>query len=190
MSEDSAATPRHPASPPDGASVPVSNAPPAPVAAPKHRRTRWWWIAGTLALVSLAGLCAYLIVVADQWRSRVDDLTEISTSLGQQVADETAARENAEDAASTLQSQLDTATARITDLANEEANATDHEGAWMNLVDAMVDCADGRQDLIDVLTDSRLYFPDKTNAQYERELTTYCDGVTSDYATFKTEIGK
>jgi len=143
-----------------------------------------------LAFTALVGLSAYLIVVANQWSSRVDELTTISADLGQQVAEQAVALESAQNKAATAQSQLDTATARITDLANEEANATDHEGVWINLVDAMADCADGRQDLIDVLTNSDLYFPGKTNAQYESELTTYCDGVTADYADFKTEIGK
>lgn len=160
-------------------------------AAPKRRRLRWlWWTSGSLAFVALAGLCAYLVVVSDQWSTRVDELTAISGDLGQQVADQTAARQSAEAAATTIQSQLDTATARITDLANEEANATDHEGVWINLVDSMVECADGRQGLIDVLTNSSLYFPGKTNSQYESELTTYCDGVKADYTDFKTEIGK
>ena len=174
-----------------GASGPWSAPPPPPTSTPEHRRlSRWWWAAGSLTFAALAGLSAYLIVVSHQWSNRVDDLTAVSESLGEQVADQTMARQSAEADASTLQSQLDTATARITDLANEEANATDHESVWINLVDAMANCADGRQDLIDVLTNSRLYFPNKTNAQYEDEITAYCDGVKSDYADFKTEIGK
>jgi len=181
-----------PALPPStGEDGPWPAPPPPPTSTPNHRRmSRWWWAAGSLVFAALVGLSAYLIVVSQQWSNRVDDLTAISESLGAQVADETMARQSAEAEASTLQSQVDTATARITDLANEEANATDHEAVWINLVDAMADCADGRQDLIDVLTNSRLYFPGKTNAQYESEITTYCDGVESDYAEFKTEIGK
>lgn len=157
----------------------------------RRRRLRWlWWTAGSVFVASLAGLCAYLVVVAHQWSSRVDELTAISQDLGTQVADQTAARQAADAKASTLQSQLDNSKARITDLANQEANAVDHEAVWINLVDSMVSCADSRQELIDVLTNSRLYFPGKTNAQYENEVTAYCDGVKSDYAKFKVEIGK
>ena len=163
----------------------------APPPEPKHRRLRWlWWTTGSIAVASLAGLCAYLAVVAQQWSDRVDDLTTISQDLGTRVSDETAARQSAEANAATLQSQLDTATARITVLADEEANANDHESVWINLVDSLIDCSNGRQDLIEVLTNPRLYFPGKTNAQVENELTTYCSGLTTEYGTFKAEIGK
>lgn len=209
MSEDSAAVPAPvslaPAEPtaifepgsstvfvtdPAGQASPEADAAPS---TPKHRRRRlrWlWWTAGSVFVASLAGLCAYLVVVAHQWSSRVDELTAISQDLGTQVADQTTARQVADAKASTLQSQLDTSNARITDLANQEANAVDHEGVWINLVDSMISCADSRQELIDVLTNSRLYFPGKTNAQYENEVTAYCDGVKAQYTTYKAEIGK
>jgi len=209
MSEDSAAVPAPVSSaqaepaftfePGSPTMFATDTAPPSPPEAdaapstPKHRRRRlrWlWWTAGSVFVASLAGLCAYLAVVAHQWSSRVDELTAISQDLGTQVADQTAARQAADANTSTLQSQLDTSKARITDLANQEANAVDHEGVWINLVDSMISCADSRQELIDVLTDSRLYFPGKTNAQYENEVTAYCDGVKSEYAKFKAEIGK
>lgn len=158
---------------------------------PKHRRLRWlWWTTGSIAVASLAGLCAYLAVVAQQWSDRVDDLTTISQDLGTRVSDEAAARQSAEADASTLRSQLDTATARITVLADEEANANDHESVWIDLVDSLIDCSNGRQDLIEVLTNPRLYYPGKTNAQVENELTTYCSTLTTEYGTFKAEIGK
>ncbi len=166
----------------------------AALAAPPKRnarRLRWlWWTTGSLIVTSLAGLCAYLAVVANQWSNRVDDLTAISQDLGTQVAEQTAARKTAEANAAALQSQLDTATSRITILANEEANATDHESVWINLVGAMIECSDGRQELINVLTNSRLYFPGQTTAQVESDLTTYCDGLATEYTDFKAEIGK
>jgi hypothetical protein len=207
MSEDSAAVPAplssaavEPAPTFDTgqrASLTVDTAPQAPgnpdaaPNTPKRRRLRWlWWTAGSVFVASLAGLCAYLVVVAHQWSGRVDELTAISQGLGTQVADQTAARQTADAKASTLQSQLDTSKARITDLANQEANAVDHEGVWINLVDSMISCADERQNLIDALTTPNSYFVGKSKAQVETEITTYCDEVKAKYATFKAEIGK
>lgn len=188
MTEDSVTEPAPLVVPGADASIPEVD---GPTPGPKRRRLRWlWWTSGSLVVASLAGLCAYLVVVSNQWSDRVDDLTTVSHDLGTQVSDETAARLAAEAKANTLQSQLDTATERITVLADEEANATDHETTWIDLVDAFIDCANGRQDLIDVLTNSRLYFPGETNAQVENDLVGYCDGLVSQYTDFKTEIGK
>lgn len=160
--------------------------------APTRRRLRWlWWTTGSVFVTALAGLCAYLAVVAHQWSGRVDDLTTISQDLGKRVADQTAAKQTADAKVSTLQSQLDASNARLTDLANEEANAVDHEAVWINLVDSMISCADERQNLIDALTTPNSYFLDgKSKAQVENEITTYCDGLKSDYTTYKAEIGK
>ena len=207
MSEDSAAVPTpvssaqaeptftfEPGSPAAFATDTARQAPPEADAAPstpKRRRLRWlWWTAGSVFVASLAGLCAYLAVVAHQWSSRVDELAAISQDLGTQVADQTAARQAADAKASTLQSQLDTSKARITDLANQEANAVDHEAVWINLVDSLISCADGRQNLIDALNTPNSYFKGKTKAQVENDLTTYCDGVKAEYTTYKAEIGK
>lgn len=209
MSEDSAAVPAPVSSaqaesaftfePGSPTMFATDTAPPSPPEAdaapstPKHRRRRlrWlWWTAGSVFVASLAGLCAYLAVVAHQWSSRVDELTAISQDLGTQVADQTAARQAADANTSTLQSQLDTSKARITDLANQEANAVDHEAVWINLVDSMISCADGRQNLIDALNTPNSYFKGKTKVQVENDLTTYCDGVKAEYTTFKAEIGK
>jgi hypothetical protein len=157
---------------------------------PKRRHLRWlWWTAGSVFVASLAGLCAYLVVVAHQWSSRVDELTAISQDLGTRVADQTAARQAADAKASTLQSQLDTSTARIKDLANQEANAVDHEGVWINLVDSMISCADERQQVIDAYIQGG-HFQGISNAGYAADITTYCDEVKAKYTTFKVEIGK
>ncbi|NTV40181.1 MAG: hypothetical protein HGA51_09565, partial [Demequinaceae bacterium] len=151
---------------------------------------RWlWWTSGSLAVASLAGLCAYLAVVAHQWSDRVDDLTAVSQDLGNRVADETAARKAADAQAADLQSQLDNATERITTLANEEANATDHESVWINLVDALIQCEGGWVAHSTVLK-GEMRYPDTTTAKAEAELVAYCDGLKTDYADFKAEIGK
>lgn len=164
---------------------------PQPQNQPQRRRLNWlWWTSGSLIVASLAALCVYLVVVSNQWSNRVDDLTSVSQDLGSQLSEETTARLQSEAKAASLQSQLDTATARITVLADEEANATDHETVWINLVDSFIDCANGRQELIEVLNNPRLYFPGKSNTRVEQDLVEYCDGLASDYVDFKTEIGK
>lgn len=155
-----------------------------------RRRKRWlWWAAGSLVATSLVGLCAYLAVVSHQWSTRVDDLTAVSHELGTEVSEQTAARKAAQAEATALQVQLDTAKARITTLADEEANATDREAVWIDLVDAVISCADERQVVIDAYINSRR-FQGISNAGYAAEITEYCEGLKSDYADYKAEIGK
>ena len=151
---------------------------------------RFGWVLAGLGVLGLVGLSAYLIVVSREWSSRADELTLISRDLGQQVADAEAAKAEAEARMVAAQVELDNATSRISDLANEEAHANDRESVLIGYVDAMISCADSRQELIDVLTDSRLYFPGKTSHQVEMEVTAYCDGVAADFSAFKEEIGQ
>jgi uncharacterized protein YoxC len=155
-------------------------------AAPKRKRKlRWlWWTLAILAAVALIALSVYLIMVTNGWRNYSDELEatleNVKTTAAQDRADTAAMAARLE----TVEGQLETANARITELANEEANATDSQEALRNHVEAMISCADGRQELIDVLTDSRYYFPGKSNAQVERELTEFCDQVKNDYNAY------
>lgn len=177
---------------PDAAAPSTNDTPPTNEPAQlrrKHRVLRWiGWSSATLGVLALIGLSAYLVDVSRQWSDRVDELTVISTDLGQRVADAESAQADAEARMAAARTELDNATSRISDLANEEAHANDRESVLIDYVDAMISCADSRQKLIDVLTDSRYYFPGKTNFQMEKETTTFCDGVSSDFAAFKTEI--
>lgn len=156
----------------------------------KHRVLRWFgWSSAVLGALALVALSAYLVVVSGQWSGQVDELALISKDLGQRVADAEAAQADAEVRMEAAQLELDNAMSRITDLANEEAQAKDRESVLIDYVDAMISCADSRQNLIDVLTTPNLSFESgKSKAQVEREITTYCDGVTSDFSAFKTEI--
>ena len=155
----------------------------------KHRVLRWFgWSFAGLGVLALIGLSAYLVDVSGQWSDRVDELTVISEDLGQQVADADSAQADAQARMEAAQVELDNATSRISDLANEEAQAKDRDSVLVDYVDAMISCADSRQELIDVLTDSRYYFRGRTNFQVEKETTTYCDGVSSDFSDFKKEI--
>jgi hypothetical protein len=156
----------------------------------RHRVLRrvGWGFAGT-GVLALVALSAYLVVISGQWTDRVDQLTAISTDLGQQVADAEAAQAEAEARQGVAEVELGNATSRISDLANEEAQANDRESVLMDYVDAMISCADSRQNLIDALTTPNSYFENgKSKAQVEREVTTYCDSVTADFSAFATEI--
>lgn len=164
-----------------------SDAPPP--ARRRHRVLRWvGWSSAGLGVLALIGLSAYLVDVSRQWSDRVDELTVISTDLGQRVATAESSEADAEARMVAAQVELKNATSRISDLANEEAHANDRESVLIDYVDAMISCADSRQKLIDVLTDPHYYFPGKTNFQMEKETTTYCDGVSSDFSAFKKEI--
>lgn len=175
----------------------TDEAPPAPPSTPlpdqdQPRRTAprvVRRVVTSAAMAALAAGCAYLWVVAHQWETRAADLTAISEDLGAEVVAEQDARAEADANAAALQVQLDTATARITDLANEEAAATDNEAVLVNYLDAMIDCADDWVQHASVLKGTYRY-TDKTTAQVERELTAYCDGIKAEYATLKAELGR
>ena len=154
-------------------------------------RRRWVRPLTVVVMVGLIGVSTYLVVVSHQWKDRVDHLTTISEDLGAGVADARAAQSEAEAALTATQAELDTATARITALSNEKANATDHESVLTNYVDAMISCADGRAQVIRVLTGRYVFDDGKSAATHANELDDYCAGVAQDYHTFtSTELGQ
>lgn len=212
MSEDSFGVPATPVTPQTYAAAPEpysalpESAPeilplvdPAPVpsteddgahSSPRRKRRLWlWWTAGSVVAASLVGLCAYLAVVSHQWSTRVDELTAVSHELGTEVSEQTSARKTAVAEAAALQLQLDTAKTRITTLADEEANANDRESVWIDLVDAFIECEDGWVKHAEVLK-GKMVYPATTTARAEAELVAYCEGLITDYADYKAEIGK
>lgn len=138
-------------------------------------------------MLALIGVSAYLVVVSRQWSDRVDELTAISQDLGQKVAQEQAAKEEAQTQADDVQAQLDTLKGRVTELANSEANAVDSQATLTNYLDAMISCADNRANLINGYggrwqgDDGQVI----STRQYAAELTEYCDSVKQNYADFK-----
>ena len=154
---------------------------------PLAKRLRWvWWTAACLAFASMAGVCAYLVVVSRQWSDRVDTLTAVSTDLGNQVASQTAARKAADDATESLKGELGTADSRITDLTNEEANAKDREAVWINYLDAMIECEQGWVKHATVLK-GNYHYVGTTTAAEEARLVAYCDGIINDYNKYKAD---
>lgn len=159
--------------------------------APRKRRARWLW--PTLAAVSLtgmAGLSVYLAVVAFQWSDQVDKLTVISTDLGATVTDATTERDAAVAERDAMAAQLEAAKARITELANEEANAKDSESVLIEYVDAMRACSDQRAEIIRVLLNKNLVFEGTTPRAVEAETAAQCDQIASDFDAYKAELGQ
>ncbi|WP_291380198.1 hypothetical protein [Demequina sp.] len=175
--------------PPSDASVPPLEASVPPRR--KRRLLRWFgWSFASLGVLALIGLSAYLVVVSNQWSDRVDELTVISEDLGQSVADARAAQADAEARMDIARVELENATTRITDLANEEAQAKDRESVLIDYVDAMISCADGRAVVIKVLTTRYVFDDGRSASAHARELDAYCDDVSSQFSAFKEEIAQ
>ena len=154
----------------------------------KRKGLKWLWV--TLVSLLVAGLIAlsvYMIVITNNWQEYSEELEVAVEDLRAVAAEDRAATEATQARLDTVQSQLDTANQRITDLANEEANAIDTRDILRNYMDAMISCADGRQELIRALKDSSLYYPGKTKQQVENELTEYCNSVKNDYNDYLAE---
>ncbi len=139
------------------------------------------------SLVGLAALSAYLWMVNGQWIEQNDQLRAEALELGETLATERAEAELQAEQLALIGSQLDSATARISDLANEEANAIDDRKLLESLVENYRFCSDQRQTIIDVLTDSRLYFPGSSAAQVERTTTAACNEVNANFEAYQAE---
>ncbi len=166
-----------------------------PVAAPKPKRRVLTWVVRsvvTLVMLGLIAVSAYLVVVSQKWSERVDELTGISEDLGAEVATERAAKEGALAAADDVQSQLDTLKARVTDLANEEANVKDREDVLIQLLESMTQCADERGTLLDGYGSqwrSNSTGEILTSRQYADQITEYCVSVQAGIDDFFAEEG-
>lgn len=153
------------------------------VAAPPRKHSlKWLWITLTsLVVAGLIALSVYMIVITNGWRDYAAELEVAVEDLRATAAEDRATTEATQSRLDTVQLQLDNANARITELANEEANATDTRAILRNHMEAMISCADERQELIRALKNSNLYYPGKTKQQVENEITEYCEDVKSDY---------
>lgn len=195
-------TPVFAPTPPSGAvQVPASGAVQIPASAPVHTaatkpkgRALKWIVRSvvTLVMLGLIAVSAYLVVVSKQWSEQVDELKATSEQLGLEVATERAAKEGALAAAEEVQSQLDTLKARVTDLANEEANVKDREDVLIQLLESMTDCADQRGILLDGYGSQ--WRSNETGAilssqQYAAQITEYCVSVQAGIDEFFAEEG-
>lgn len=158
------------------------------VAAPPRKRSlKWLWITLTsLVVAGLIALSVYMIVITNGWRDYSADLEGAVEDLKATAAEDRADLEATQARLDTVQTQLENANERITELANEEANAVDTRDVLRNYMEAMISCADGRQELIDALTHPQGYNRGPA-AEYESELTTYCNEVKNDYNAYLAE---
>lgn len=178
-----------PAARPDQAPAAIPQSTPAPRIR-SRRRGRALGIVAAIAILALSGLSAYLIVVANSWSERADELEAISTDLGKQVAQSQADAQTARAARDDALAQLEELKGKSTDIVNQAAQAKDRESVLLNYLDSMATCAQQRQEIIDVLTDSRYYFPNKTPGQVEREVTQFCDELSKSVEDLKAEINQ
>lgn len=159
---------------------PTATADPTPTRTKRRLAWLWWTLAG-LAAAGLVGLTVYMGVVTAGWRAYATDLESALEDVRATAAQDRADTEAMDNRLQVVQSQLDTANERITDLANEEANAVDTQDVLKNMVETMMYCADQRQAIIDVLTDRTLYFRGTTPAAVERETNAICDDAKAAY---------
>src|SRR5690606_21625915 len=134
----------------------------------------------------LIALAVYMIVITNGWRDYSADLEGAVEDLKATAAEDRADLEATQARLDTVQTQLENANERITELANEEANAVDTRDVLRNYMEAMISCADERAIIIDVLTDPNRYYP-QGNAAVKREINTYCDSVKNDYNAYLAE---
>ena len=94
---------------------------------PLNERRRWQVVAAVLALVALVlgGFTIYLWVVSDRWAARADTLEDQSYDLGRRLATEQAYVVDQTEQIDILTQQLATAQQRITELADQSAQAGD-----------------------------------------------------------------
>lgn len=182
---------------PDLAPAPAPDtAPPVEAAPEKKRRSgkaRKWIVRVfvTLLILGLGVASTYLTLTTLEWQERADELGEISEDLAVQVAEAEAQAATDRAARDEAIAQLEALKAATSDLANSEANAVDNQQALIDYLDAMTQCSQQRQVIIDVLTDSGLIFEGgKSAAQVERETTASCNELEASIATLKQELGQ
>jgi cytoskeletal protein RodZ len=160
---------------------------------PPLRERGWFtWTVRSLVgavVVGLAALSVYLWMVIGEWSAQNETLRAEALTLGEMLAAERVEAEQQAEELTLVGDQLQNATDRISDLANEEANAVDDRKVIENLASNYRDCAESRQELIDVLTNSNLYFPGKSNSQVEREITEYCEEVEDTHNDYLKDRG-
>lgn len=165
---------------------PAPDAAPAATIAPKPARAsgRGWLIAAlVVALVAILGLTtlsSYLWNVHAQYVEQNEELREVSSSLGTDLAELQAVADDVQAQLDETNAQLEEAKDTINGLANSEAQAGDDRQALVDVAKALEECADARQDLIDHLNEAELWTPESLRAR-EQDITEYCNDVKDTY---------
>lgn len=140
------------------------------------RRRRWPIAVAIVLIVALAGLSGYLWWVNTQWVEQNSTLRAEALSIGEQLAAEQALTAQQAAELENAASELESVTARVSDLANEEANAIDDRAILEEIADALVGCADQRQEIIRAYRFG-LVFDGATRIQVENETTEACEAT-------------
>jgi len=182
-----------PAFAPDGSlsASPATTAPPpspavdeVPAAPDAPRRRRWPMVIAVVLIVALAGLSGYLWWINSQWVSQNDTLRADASALGEQLATERLVTAQQAEDLDSVTTELDSVTDRVSDLANEEANAIDDRAALEDITAAMISCADQRQEIIRAYREN-LVFDGKSRQQVENETTASCDDVEDAFEDYE-----
>lgn len=177
--------------------APVVAAPgPAPAPGPR-RGSRWLAV---LLVVTIA-VGAYLWVTTVRWQGTSAEWEAKAHEYAEEVA---ALRMQLDGANSELQAardQLSTATARITDLANEKAQLGDENvasqqyldyqtqvsGAAATVASALGQCVSGQEQLVGYLKDANQYEPADLR-RYERQVNALCEDAEQANQALQREL--
>jgi len=177
--------------------APVVVAPgPAPVPGPR-RGSRWL----AILLVATIAVGAYLWVTTLRWQSTSAQWEEKAHEYADEVASLRMQLDGASSELEAARDQLSTATARITDLANEKAQLGDENVASQQILDyqtqvstaaaavasALGQCVSGQEQLVGYLKDAHQYQAADLR-RYERQVNALCDDAEQANQALQREL--
>ena len=136
----------------------------------RGRRRRWVVVLLVLALVLALGGVVYLTVLSQRWADRAEALEGTAGDLGAELAQTRAELEESASTLALIESQLDGAQEQIHELADAAAQIGDDRevqrqvadyqaqvsAAATSVAEAMDECINSQQDLIDVLEEAAM----------------------------------
>ncbi|MCJ7826827.1 MAG: hypothetical protein MUP36_01100 [Demequinaceae bacterium] len=170
---------------------------------PLSERKRWRLLTGGSAVLSilLLGISVYLLVINDQWQTRADALTTEGYDLGQRLSDARGQILEKQATIDLISEQLETAQARVIELADDKAQAGDdvsyaqHQlslfqelsalGGSVSL--ALNHCVNEHEKLVGFLKDPAAWDPGEL-AAYEADVNTLCNSAQSANATLQKAL--
>ena len=173
-------------------STPASGMPTSPADGasdgPERRRANRWLLAGLIVsvvlLLAMAALATYLWFVNERWTEQNEALRDTATELGASLGEEQRLAAEQSEQIAALQVELEDVTARISDLANEEAQANDSQDFLEGLADAFVQCIDEHDTLLTQALRNGYSYSNSNARNVQDDLDEYCDeliGAWEDY---------
>lgn len=170
---------------------------------PLSERKRWKLVAGSAAGLAVLGLgfSIYLWVINSEWQTRADALTTEAYDLGQRLSDTRNQIIDMQSEIDLLTQQLETAQARVIELADEKAQVGDDItysqqqialyqelsalGGSVSL--ALNNCVNEHEKLAGYLKDPAAWNPDDL-AAYEADVNALCNSAQSANATLQRTL--